>query len=29
LKQLAERILKGERCDVFAPSSPAVIDQIC
>ncbi len=26
-KQLAERILKGERCDVFAPSSPAVIDQ--
>ena len=26
-KQLAERILKGDRCDVFAPSSPAVIDQ--
>ena len=26
-KQLAERILKGEACDVFAPSSPAVIDQ--
>jgi len=25
-KQLAERIVKGERCDVFAPSSPAVID---
>ncbi len=25
-KQLAERILKGEACDVFAPSSPAVID---
>ena len=25
-KQLAERILKGETCDVFAPSSPAVID---
>ena len=26
-RQLAERILKGERCDVFAPSSPAVIDE--
>jgi len=26
-KQLAERILKGEACDVFAPSAPAVIDQ--
>jgi len=26
-KQLAERILKGDLCDVFAPSSPAVIDQ--
>jgi molybdate transport system substrate-binding protein len=26
-KQLAERILSGEPCDVFAPSSPAVIDQ--
>jgi len=26
-KQLAERILKGEACDVFAPSSPAVIDE--
>jgi molybdenum ABC transporter molybdate-binding protein len=26
-KQLAERILNGEACDVFAPSSPAVIDQ--
>jgi molybdate transport system substrate-binding protein len=25
-KQLAERILKGDACDVFAPSSPAVID---
>jgi molybdate transport system substrate-binding protein len=25
-KQLAERILKGERCDVFASSSPAVIE---
>jgi molybdate transport system substrate-binding protein len=25
-KQLAERILKGDVCDVFAPSSPAVID---
>ena len=22
-KQLAERILKGDNCDVFAPSSPA------
>jgi ABC-type molybdate transport system substrate-binding protein len=26
-KQLAERILKGDGCDVFAPSSTAVIDQ--
>jgi molybdate transport system substrate-binding protein len=26
-KQLAERILKGDACDVFAPSSPAVVDQ--
>jgi molybdate transport system substrate-binding protein len=26
-KQLAERILSGDTCDVFAPSSPAVIDQ--
>jgi ABC-type molybdate transport system substrate-binding protein len=26
-KQLAERILQGDVCDVFAPSSPAVIDQ--
>ena len=26
-KQLAERILKGETCDVFASSSPAVIDE--
>jgi molybdate transport system substrate-binding protein len=25
-KQLAGRILKGDACDVFAPSSPAVID---
>jgi molybdate transport system substrate-binding protein len=25
-KALAERIAKGEACDVFAPSSPAVID---
>ncbi len=24
-KQLAERILKGDTCDVFAPSSPAVV----
>ncbi len=26
-QELAERILKGETCDVFAPSSPAVIEQ--
>ena len=26
-RDLAGRILKGDRCDVFAPSSPAVIDQ--
>ena len=26
-RELAERILKGEPCDVFAPSSPAVIDE--
>jgi molybdate transport system substrate-binding protein len=26
-RQLAERILKGEVCDVFAPSAPAVIDE--
>jgi molybdate transport system substrate-binding protein len=26
-RNLAERILKGEACDVFAPSSPAVIDE--
>ena len=26
-RQLAERILKGETCDVFAPSSQAVMDQ--
>jgi molybdate transport system substrate-binding protein len=26
-RQLAERILKGEPCDAFAPSSPAVVDQ--
>ncbi len=26
-KQLAERILKGDTCDVFAPSSPAVIEE--
>ena len=26
-RQLAERILKGEVCDVFASSSPAVIDE--
>jgi molybdate transport system substrate-binding protein len=25
-KQLAERVLEGDTCDVFAPSSPAVID---
>ena len=26
-RDLARRILNGDRCDVFAPSSPAVIDQ--
>jgi molybdate transport system substrate-binding protein len=26
-RDLAGRILKGDRCDVFAPSSPAVIEQ--
>ncbi len=26
-RQLAERIVKGDACDVFAPSSPAVIDE--
>ena len=26
-KALGERILKGEVCDVFAPSSPAIIDE--
>jgi len=26
-RQLAERILKGDICDVFAPSSPAVVDE--
>ena len=26
-RQLAGRILKGDACDVFAPSSPAVIDE--
>ncbi len=26
-RQLAERILKGDTCDVFAPSSPAVIEE--
>lgn len=26
-RQLAERILQGDACDVFAPSSPAVIDE--
>ena len=26
-RDLAGRIVKGDRCDVFAPSSPAVIDQ--
>src|ERR1700741_3711743 len=25
-KQLAEPIMRGDACDVFAPSSPAVID---
>jgi molybdenum ABC transporter molybdate-binding protein len=27
-KELAERILKGEECDVFAPSDPAVIQSL-
>src|SRR5665647_2400141 len=27
-KQLAERILKGDTCDVFASSSPAVIEDL-
>ena len=27
-RELAERILKGDACDVFAPSSPAVIDEL-
>jgi molybdate transport system substrate-binding protein len=26
-RQLAERILKGDTCDVFAPSAPAVIEE--
>jgi molybdate transport system substrate-binding protein len=26
-RQLAERILKGDACDVFAPSAPAVIEE--
>lgn len=26
-QELAERIVKGDRCDVFAPSAPAVIDK--
>ena len=26
-RELAQRILKGDACDVFAPSSPAVIDE--
>src|ERR1041385_6000427 len=26
-RQLAARILKGDACDVFTPSSPAVIDE--
>jgi molybdate transport system substrate-binding protein len=26
-RELAERIVKGEACDVFTPSAPAVIDQ--
>jgi molybdate transport system substrate-binding protein len=26
-KQLAERVLKGDACDVFAPSSPAVVEE--
>ncbi len=27
-QELAERILKGDRCDVFAPSSPAVVEKV-
>ena len=27
-RQLAERILKGDTCDVFAPSSPAVAEEL-
>jgi len=27
-RELAERIVKGDACDVFAPSSPAVIDEL-
>ncbi len=27
-KELAERILKGEACDVFAPSDPAVVQDM-
>jgi molybdate transport system substrate-binding protein len=27
-RQLADRILKGETCDVFAPSSPAIADEL-
>ena len=27
-RQLADRILKGDTCDVFAPSSPAVTDEL-
>ncbi len=26
-RQLAERILKGDTCDVFAPSAPAVVEE--
>ena len=27
-RELAEKILKGDACDVFAPSSPVVIDEV-
>src|SRR5690348_11243483 len=27
-RQLADRILKGEPCDVFAPSSPAIANEL-
>src|SRR5690348_1663569 len=27
-RQLADRILNGEPCDLFAPSSPAIVDEL-